>query len=212
MSLVLVTGHWSVGSDHQAALHLGWEVHMLAWTHHHDLKQLISFLLRVKCLPHYFVLGEKNFFQYLLAGQGYGFHSEGQSGISLCHGWFPARRQTISKLSTCFKSGLLHLRKSSLWYESWTLSAAQMIKMSTCLLMSRSGYLTVGSWRVTGSLFLPPAEPRRRKQSTVTTSTETATSTGTVCAAEITTALTGQSSIKPHHPGKNEQNKAAAKR
>lgn len=29
ISLVLITGDWSVGSDHQTAVHLGWQVHML---------------------------------------------------------------------------------------------------------------------------------------------------------------------------------------
>lgn len=31
--MVLITGHWSVGPDHQAAVHLGGEVDVLAWTH-----------------------------------------------------------------------------------------------------------------------------------------------------------------------------------
>lgn len=31
VSLVLITGDWSVGPDHQSALHLGWEVHVLTW-------------------------------------------------------------------------------------------------------------------------------------------------------------------------------------
>lgn len=44
--------------------------------------------------------GVPEHFQYLLAGPGYGFQTEEQSGISLCRGWFPARRQT-GRLMRC---------------------------------------------------------------------------------------------------------------
>lgn len=35
-SLVLVAGHRRVRSDHQVAVHLGREVHVLSWTHEHE--------------------------------------------------------------------------------------------------------------------------------------------------------------------------------
>lgn len=58
---------------------------------------------------------------------------------------------------------------------------------STCLLIRRRGYLTIGSCRVTGRFFFfSPAEPRRRKYNTVTTTTEAATSSGSVCKTKVT--------------------------
>lgn len=52
----------------------------------------------------------------------------------------------------------------------------------TSLCVRGRGYLTIGSCRVTGCFFFfSPAEPRRMKYSTVTTTTETATTTGSVC-------------------------------
>lgn len=73
-------------------------------------KRLNSFLLRVRG----FALGEKNLFQYQLASRGYGFQTEEQSGISLCHGWFPARRQTERQIpfANWLLSASLRLRKS----------------------------------------------------------------------------------------------------
>ena len=52
----------------------------------------------------------------------------------------------------------------------------------TCLSVRGREYLTIGSCRVTGCFFFfSPADPRRMKYSTVTTTTETATTTGIVC-------------------------------
>lgn len=52
----------------------------------------------------------------------------------------------------------------------------------TSLLMRGRGYLRVASCRVKGCFFFfSPAEPRRMKYSTVTSTTDTAATTGIVC-------------------------------